>query len=57
VFHRSTGTLDLLNSTGGNVAELRFSGASTLYATADGSGGMDITTAHHIGSLPAIFTH
>jgi hypothetical protein len=57
IFHRSTGTLDLLNRTGANVAELRFAGASTLYATADGGGGMDITTAHHIGSLPTIFVH
>ena len=51
------GTLDLLNRTGANVAELKFAGASTLYATADGGGGMDITTAHHIGSLPTIFVH
>ena len=57
IFHRSTGTLDLLNRTGANVAELKFAGASTLYATADGGGGMDITTAHHIGSLPTIFVH
>jgi hypothetical protein len=56
-FNQSTGTLDLLNATGGTTAELHFVGDPTLYTTPDGKGGMDITTAHHIGSLPTIFTH
>ena len=56
-FNRSTGVLDLLNKSGVDVAQLKFAGASTLYTTPDAAGGMDITTAHHAGSLPTIFVH
>jgi hypothetical protein len=58
VFHRTTGMLDLYHSGSGPsalLASLKFAGDSSLYTTPDGHGGMDITTAHHVGSLPAIF--
>jgi len=55
VFHGSTGMLDLLDQTGAAVASIKFAGASTLYTTPDGHGGMAITTTHHIGSLPTVF--
>jgi hypothetical protein len=57
IFNRSTGVLDLLSGYGTTVAELRFAGGYDLYTTPDGRGNMDITTAHHQGSLPTIFTH
>jgi hypothetical protein len=55
VLHASTGMLDLLDQAGTTVAALKFAGASTLYTTPDGHGGMDITTTHHTGSLPTVF--
>ena len=56
VFHRSTGVLDLLNKADIDVAELKFAGAWNLDTTPDGQG-YEHTTAHHMGSLPTIFTH
>jgi hypothetical protein len=56
IFHRSTGILDLQNAAGATTAQLRFApGDSQLYTTPTASGVMDITTAHHAGSLPTIF--
>ena len=57
LFDRSTGVLDLLDKSGAVVDRLKFSGAHMLYTTPDGHGGMDITTAHHAGSLPVFFAH
>ena len=57
IFHQSTGVLDLVNQIGADVASLKFAGAATLYTTPNVAGGMDITTGHHVGSLPVIFIH
>jgi hypothetical protein len=57
IFDRSTGVLDLVDQSGADVASLKFAGAATLYTTPNVAGGMDITTGHHVGSLPVIFIH
>ena len=61
MFHRDSGIVDLvdfrtLNSTG-PITSIRLAGTQTAYATPDGHGGMDITTARHANSLPTIFEH
>ena len=58
IFHTASGMLDLENKSGKIVAAVKFVGASSLWTTPDGHGGMDVTTMPHLGSsLPVTFTH
>jgi hypothetical protein len=56
IFHRSTGELDIVDRWGTDLVSLKFSGASSLYAT-PAFGGVDITTTRQAHSLPTLFVH
>jgi hypothetical protein len=60
IFHKATGTMDLLNKHGSLVAELQFAPHSREYAQVerhDGGASVLITTTHQAHDLPTIFVH
>lgn len=58
VLHTKSNILDLDGANGVPVMSLQFANSDkTLYATADGHGGLDITTHQLAGSLPTMIVH
>jgi hypothetical protein len=61
VFHQATGTLDLLNGSGAQVASLQFAPGSHEYTSNQnvGAGGFVAITTNPLfpGNLPTTFTH
>jgi hypothetical protein len=61
IFHTATGTMDLLNKAGAEVASLKFAPGSREYAQVEGGAGhgptVFITTTPEAHALPTIFVH
>ena len=58
ILHTKSGVLDLDGAGGVPLMSIQFADSNNaLYTTADGHGGLDITTHQMVGSLPSVISH